>query len=236
VAFESYFTPEMAELTTPKEDGADPLEPTAEVQEILRRIAVPWKLSRFYTRDEKVKLAEDDHWNEILDEITDLHHLKTRSIQEMCCAALNTRQKLTIYFGLEKDGRVRGIHVNEWELDEFRLGVDWSLSRAFRPFLEPTMYTVEFVPVCVGAHQPKYIPNLYVVELHILHISTEAYQLEKDGAIYFRINGEVVQLSLHEAGEYFAHQFDLEEKQKLLRLRQQIAVLKGVLAKINETK
>jgi hypothetical protein len=52
----------------------------------------------------------------------------------------------TIYFGVEDDGYIAGIHIGRKERDLLRLRIDAAIS-AYRPQVDPDIVKVDFVPV-----------------------------------------------------------------------------------------
>lgn len=81
---------------------------------------------------------------------------------------------MTIFYGINKDKQVKGITIDIDDRDQLRVGLDFALSRAFRPVLQPNMYSIEFIPIFVGGKDLKPVNDCFVIEIQIRHQATEA--------------------------------------------------------------
>ncbi|KAJ4455189.1 putative eIF-2-alpha kinase GCN2 [Paratrimastix pyriformis] len=104
-------------------------------------------------------------------------------------AFLNTRGG-TIYFGVEDNGIIKGIRVDRKMRDTLRLGID-SAVNLYRPQVDPSLYTVTFVPVVGGPFE-----DLAVLQISVQKGRSPVYFTKPDRfSAYLRRDGGNIRMS-----------------------------------------
>ncbi|GMR31976.1 hypothetical protein PMAYCL1PPCAC_02171 [Pristionchus mayeri] len=128
--------------------------------------------------------GDPDTWN-VWNSESELPSLTTLDVQRNVAAAVNSRRKMKWAIGVEKNGMVTGVQMNEDEKDILRQAIDFSLSREFVPELDPRIVKLELVRVSAVTG------NRFLVLITIKSLVESLHQLSS-GRIFYLVGDRVV--------------------------------------------
>ncbi|XP_065300989.1 uncharacterized protein [Dermacentor albipictus] len=137
---------------------------------------------RFYWRDSLVPFRSDQTHE--LRPVRNMRMASTRTLSKVACSFLNSWQPCTVYYGISREGLVRGVILNHRERDALRQGVDMMVG-GLRPRLMPQSIAIEFVPVLRTSKDSRETVSCFVVEVMVRGAPDTVYTTS-DGDCYLR--------------------------------------------------
>ncbi|KAH6930486.1 hypothetical protein HPB50_014080 [Hyalomma asiaticum] len=171
---------------------------------------------RFYIRGTLAPLRSDET-HEVLP-VGSMKQASARTLANVVCSFLNTWRPCSIYYGINAEGFVRGIVLNQEERDALQRCIDFMVGN-LRPHLTPTSFGVEFVPVLRHAADKPEEAYHFVVEVWVRGVYRIVYTTS-DGDCYLRVGDTSYQAGTHDVRAWTVRveeEYYLQEKSRASR-------------------
>lgn len=132
--------------------------------------------------------------------------LNITTVTGYVCAYLNSYGG-KMFFGINDDGFVKGIHLTRKDIDDFQVQLDIAL-RNFTPRVMPDQVKLDFHEVAVDQNHTYIVLDRYVVEISVFCHSYNKFYTTHEGLFLIKRNGSINHLSASEIVQYIISKYN----------------------------
>ncbi|ESO98716.1 hypothetical protein LOTGIDRAFT_231139 [Lottia gigantea] len=171
-------------------------------------------------------------------ENTTLETISVESLSEITCAMFNSGKGGTIYFGINKEGIVKGLYLNRDERDELRMGIDQMMNERIHPSILHYQFTVSLKPVIDVDDKGDQIKreDLYVVEIYLESKPGMFYSCNRTKRCFYRFGDKTSLIHTQDIRELIVLEEESKYKKEITMLEKKLEELKIMLISLKRIK
>jgi len=146
----------------------------------------------YYVYDQTVDIIEDHHH-----EFKNLK-LNLETVTKYICGFLNSKGG-TLYFGINDSGVIKGIEVNDKQIQSFSRKLRSALTKFKPPVLSEEEVKIDYVPV---VKRNAKVLNTYIVEIQIVKENSNELYFNNHKECYIKRSASINQLKNKDIKEY----------------------------------